>query len=130
MLNKVMVIGNLGSTPELRRTQGDQPVCDLSIATNRKFKDRSGELVEDTQWHRVVVWGNQAESCAKYLEKGRQVYVEGRLQTRRWEDKDGVERWTTEIVAQQVTFLSRSSSAGGNTPSSGYQPPADDDVPF
>jgi single-strand DNA-binding protein len=104
-INKVIVIGNLGADPELRYTPGGQAVCDLRIATTEQWTDKSGERKEQTEWHRVVVWGKQAENCSQYLAKGRQVYVEGRLRTRQWEDKDGQKRYTTEIVAQTVQFL-------------------------
>jgi len=98
-------VGNLGADPELRYTTSGKPVGDLRIATSRRFTNGAGEKQEDTQWHRVVVWGKQAESCQKYLSKGRQVYVEGRLQTRQWTDKDGNKRYTTEVVAERVQFL-------------------------
>lgn len=118
-LNKAMIIGNLGRDPELRYTQSGTPVANFSIATNRKWKDNSGQLQEQTEWHRIVVFGRQAETCDKYLKKGRQVYVEGRLQTRDWEDRDGNKRSTTEIVANTVQFLSGGSSGGGG----GYSEP-------
>jgi len=104
-INKVILIGNLGKDPELRYTPGGQAVCDLSIATTDQWTDKSGERKEQTEWHRVVVWGKQAENCSQYLSKGRQCYVEGRLRTRQWDDKDGNKRYTTEIVAQTVQFL-------------------------
>ena len=105
-VNKCILVGNLGADPELRFTSGGQAVADLRLATSRKFKARNGEQQEETEWHRIVVWGEQAEHCKRYLDKGRQVYVEGRLQTRKWTDKDGRDRWTTEINAQTVQFLS------------------------
>lgn len=104
-VNKVIIVGNLGRDPELRYTQGGTPVAQLSLATTRTYTNRNNERVDDTEWHRVVVWGKQAESCNQYLEKGRQVYVEGRLQTRSWDDNDGNKRYTTEIVAESVQFL-------------------------
>ena len=104
-VNKCILVGNLGADPELRYTTSGKPVGDLRIATSRRFTNGAGEKQEDTQWHRVVVWGKQAESCQKYLSKGRQVYVEGRLQTRQWTDKDGNKRYTTEVVAERVQFL-------------------------
>ena len=100
-VNKSIIIGNLGRDPELRHTNGGKAVCNLAVATSYKPKD--GE--EQTEWHRVTVWGNQAEDCGKFLEKGRQVYVEGRLQTRKYTDKQGVEKYATEIVAERVQFL-------------------------
>jgi len=103
--NRAIIIGNLGQDPELRHTQSQTAVCTLSIATTEKFT-KNDEKVEETEWHKVVVWGKQAENCAKYLAKGKSVMVEGKIQTRNWEDKDGVKRYTTEIVAQSVQFLS------------------------
>ena len=140
-INKVILIGNLGADPELRYTSGGQAVSDLRLATSRRFTGRDGAQQEDTQWHRVVVWGKQAEHCKEYLAKGRQVYIEGRLQTRSWEDREGNKRWTTEVVAQTVQFLS-SGGAGGRSrgamddvpgPDAPEMPPADfgdDDIPF
>jgi single-strand DNA-binding protein len=108
-VNKAIIIGNLGADPEVRYTQSGSAVANLSIATNERWTDKSGQSQERTEWHRVVVFGKTAENCAKYLSKGRQVYVEGRIQTRDWQDKDGNKRYSTEIVANNVTFLS-----GGN----------------
>jgi len=104
-VNKVILIGNLGANPELRYTAGQQAVANLRIATTEKWTDKSGQKQEATEWHRVVVWGKKAEVCSKYLSKGRQVYVEGRLRTRSWEDKEGNKRYTTEVVANDVQFL-------------------------
>lgn len=105
MVNKVILVGNLGKDPQTRSTPNGQEVATLTVATSEKFKDKSGELQERTEWHTVVVWGRQAESCGKYLTKGRQVYVEGRLATRKWTDKEGAERYSTEVVAETVKFL-------------------------
>ncbi len=156
-VNKVIIIGNLGRDPELRYTQGGSAVCQLNIATTRRYTNRTNEQVEETEWHRVVVWGKQAEHCSNYLSKGRQVYVEGRLQTRNYDDKDGVKRYSTEIVAETVQFLGgageargggrgadsghrsgQSSGGGGGRPEESgtyqdnYTPsdPSDDDIPF
>ncbi len=104
-LNRVMVLGNLGQDPELRYTANQTPVVTLNVATTDVRTDRDGQKQESTEWHRIVVWGKQAENCAKYLAKGRSVFVEGRLQTRSWDDKTGQKRYTTEIVAQNVQFL-------------------------
>ncbi len=112
-VNKAIIIGNLGSDPEVRYTQSGTAVANLSIATNERWTDKNGERQERTEWHRVVVFGKTAENCQKYLSKGRQVYVEGRLQTDEWEDRDGNKRKTTEIVAQNVTFLSGGNGGGG-----------------
>ena len=95
----------LGQDPELRYTQGGAGVTTLNVATNENWVDKSGQKQERTEWHRVVVWGKQAENAAQYLKKGRQVFVEGRLQTRQWQDQSGNKRYTTEIVAQNVQFL-------------------------
>jgi single-strand DNA-binding protein len=104
-LNRVTVMGNLGQDPELRHTQNQTAVCTLSIATTDYRTGQDGQRQEFTEWHRVVVWGKQAENCAKYLNKGRSCLVEGRLQTRSWEDKQGQKRYVTEIVAQNVQFI-------------------------
>jgi single-strand DNA-binding protein len=113
-LNRVTLIGNLGNDPDKRFTPGGQAVTTFSIATSERWRDKSsGQQQERTEWHRIVVWGQQAENCAQYLSKGRQVCVEGRLQTRQWEDKDGVKKTTTEIVAQRVLFIG--SQGGGGT---------------
>jgi single-strand DNA-binding protein len=104
-INKVILIGNLGNDPELR-TAGSSTVCSLSVATTRAyFNKTNNERVEETEWHRVTVWGKDAENAAKYLTKGRQVYVEGRLQTREYEDKDGVTRRSTDVVAETIQYL-------------------------
>lgn len=105
--NKVEIAGNLGANPELRFTANGKPCCNLSIATNRRYTDKEGKQQTDTQWHRVVVWGKQAETCSQYLAKGRQVLVEGRLQTRTWVDKDGNKHTIVEIVANNVNFLDK-----------------------
>jgi len=123
-VNKVILIGNLGADPELRYTSGGTPVTDLRLATNRRFKGKDGNWQDDTQWHRVVVWAKQAENCKEYLSKGGSVYVEGRLQTRQWEDRDGNKRYTTEVVADTVQFLGGRGGGGGG----GYdEPPPPDD---
>ena len=106
-INKVILIGNLGRDPELKFTQGGTAVCNLNLATTRAYTKggQGGERVEETEWQRVVVWGKDGENAAKYLTKGRQVYVEGRLQTRKYEDKDGVTRYQTDVVAETVQYL-------------------------
>jgi single-strand DNA-binding protein len=137
-VNKAILIGNLGADPELRYISSGQAVADLRLATTRKWRNRDGEQQEDTQWHRIVVWGKQAESCKEYLVKGRSVYVEGRLQTREWEDRDGNRRWTTEVVAERVQFLGGARSAGPRDQDDPGEPPdnappasfGDDDLPF
>ena len=131
-LNKVQIIGNLGSDPEVRHAPGGQAVATMNVATNERWKNKAGELQERVEWHRVVVWGVVAENCGKYLEKGRSVYVEGRLTTRKWEDKEGRDRYTTEVVAQTVQFLG-AAPAGSGTGSAGRPPtpptPTDNDMP-
>lgn len=118
-LNKVMVIGNLGSDPEVRTTQGGTTVANFSVATT-EVRGSGDDRQEFTEWHRIVVWGRQAETCQQYLAKGRQVYLEGRLQTRSYEDREGVKRSVTEIVAQQVQFLG---GKGANDTGAGQDDP-------
>jgi len=132
MVNKVILVGNLGDEPESRETSGGMVVTNFSVATTFKGK---GE--KRTEWHRVVTFGKLAEICAKYMHKGKQVYIEGRLQTNEWTDKDGNRRWTTEIIADQTKMLG---SKGDASPSgrTGYEAPApkatpprtDNDIPF
>lgn len=151
-VNKVILIGNLGADPELKYTPSNRPLCNLSVATNEVFKDKTGQRQERTEWHRVTVWGEQAETCSKYLSKGRSVYVEGRLQTRSWDDKEGKKRYSTDIVADRVVFLGgggeggarrgggggrswgdeapASSGSGPDAAEPSGPPPGDDDIPF
>ena len=105
-VNKVMVMGRLGQDPELRYTQNQTAVCSLNVATTEFKQGQDGQREEMTEWHRIVVWGKQAENASKYLAKGRGIFVEGRLSTRSWEDQNGQKRYTTEIVANNVQFLS------------------------
>ena len=112
MLNKVMIIGRLGADPELRYTQGGQPVCSLRVATDESYTDKDGNRVERTEWHRVVVFWRAAENCNQYLRKGSLVYVEGRLSTRKWQDQNGQDRYSTEIRADRVQFLDRKENGG------------------
>ena len=123
-INKAIVIGNLGVDPEIRYTQSGSAVCNLRVATHERWTGKDGEPGERTEWHNIVVFGKQAENCEKYLEKGRQVYVEGRLQTRKWEDRDGNDRYTTEIVANEMQMLDSrgSQDAGGGMGQGGGQP--------
>ncbi len=104
-VNKVIILGRLGSDPEVRYTPNGGAVANFNMATNESWTDKSGQKQEKTEWHRIVVWGKIAELCGQYLSKGRQAYVEGRLQTREWTDKEGGKRYTTEVVAQTVQFL-------------------------
>jgi single-strand DNA-binding protein len=112
-INKVILIGHLGRDPELRYTATGTPVCQLSVATSRSYTNKNNDRVEETEWHRVVVWSKMAEHCNNYLSKGRQVYVEGRLQTRSYEDKEGVKKYSTEIIAENVQFLGGRGEGGG-----------------
>lgn len=111
-VNKVIIVGNLGKDPEVRYTQGGQAVADFTVATTEAWTDKAGAQQEKTEWHRIVVWGKNAENCGKYLSKGRQVYIEGRLQTREWQDKEGQKRYTTEVVANDVMFLGGGQGGG------------------
>ena len=110
-VNKVILVGNLAADPELKYTPSSRPLCNLRIATTEVFKDKSGQRQEKTEWHRVIVWGDQAENCSKYLAKGRPVYIEGRLQTRSY-DKDGQKHYVTDVVADRVVFLGRVAGQG------------------
>jgi len=135
MLNKFMGIGNLGADPELRTTTSGTSVCEFRLAINESWFDKaSNERKERTEWIRVIVWGKSGENCAKYLSKGSKAFVEGRIQTREWQDKDGNKRYTTEIVANSVQFLSTRGSAGGGShaPSGGggSKPFDDSEIPF
>ena len=143
-VNMAIVVGNLGKDPEVRFTQSGRAVANFSIATSESWTGQDGNPQERTEWHRIVVWGKQAESCGQYLAKGRQVFVQGRIQTRTYEDKTGNTRYITEIVAQRVQFLGGAGGARasqetqdqiqdqgfGDTSSSFQSPPIDDDIPF
>ena len=112
-VNKVILVGNLGRDAELRYTPGGAAVSTLNLATTEVFKDREGQKKEDTQWHRVILWGKTAESLQDYLTKGKQIYVEGKLQTRKWKDKDGNDKYTTEVRGDRVVLLSGGGGGGG-----------------
>lgn len=141
-LNKAQLIGHLGGDPEVKYTPSGQTVANFSVATNESWKDKDGNKQERVEWHRIVVWGKTAENCGKYLSKGRQVYIEGRIQTRNYDDKDGVKRYITEIVADRVDFLGGGDKdegrggGGGSRSDRGRNdgpPPSsapDDDIPF
>jgi single-strand DNA-binding protein len=141
MINKVILVGNLGRDPEIRYTPSGTAVANFTMATNEKWKDKNtGEQKEQTEWHRIVVFGRQAEICGEYLTKGSRVYIEGKLQTRQWDDKDGNRRYTTEIVARDVRMLggregaeSQRSYGAPGVPEYDGPPLAedqDDDIPF
>ncbi len=121
-VNKVILIGNLGRDPELRYTPSGAAVANFTLATNETWSDKDGNTQEHTEWHRIVAWNRLAEICGEYLKKGSQVYVEGRLRTRSWDDKDGVKRFTTEVVARELRMLGR--REGGSVP----EPPPPVDV--
>ena len=142
-VNRAILIGNLGANPELKYTPAGKAVCELRLATNESWKDKSGQLQKHTEWHRVIVWDKIAENCSQHLTKGRQIYVEGKITTRKWQDKHGQDRYTTEIVAHQVVFLGGERSETGDRgepdpvrreqgPASGPAGSAmtDDDMPF
>jgi single-strand DNA-binding protein len=151
-VNKVILVGNLGRDAEMRFTSGGTPVATVSMATTERFNDREGNKKEDTQWHRIVIWGKTAESIHEYLTKGKQIYVEGRLQTREWQDKEGKTNKTTEVRADKVVLLGGGGGGGGGERSGGggarpsrdryaepggesqdsgpVDAPNDDDIPF
>jgi single-strand DNA-binding protein len=137
-LNRVLLIGNLGRDPEVRFTPSGRAVARFPLATSEVWTDQEGQRQERTEWHNVVVWGKQAESCGQYLAKGRQVFVEGSIRTRQYDDKDGNKRYITEVIAQRVQFLgggSRGAEAGrsaSGTPEEAAAPVAaeEDDIPF
>ncbi len=139
-VNTVMLIGNLGRDPEVRFTANGRAVARFSIATSETWNDAEGNRQERTEWHNIVVWGKQGESCGQYLAKGRQVYIEGSIRNRSYDDKNGVKRYITEIVAQRVRFLGggggtrvapeAESESPGEPSTGGQAPPLDDDIPF
>jgi single-strand DNA-binding protein len=131
-LNRVTLIGNLGRDAELRYTQNQQPVATFTLATSERWTDKQGQKQERTEWHRIVAWGRLAEFCSEYLRKGRQVFVEGRLQTRQWDDKEGNKRSTVEIVARSILLLG-SRSEGDRGPEEGpieEMESPEEDIPF
>lgn len=113
-VNKAIVLGRLGKDPELRESSNNNKVCNFSVATSESWNDKSGQKQERTEWHRIVVWGKLAELCVKYLTKGSQVYVDGRLQTRAYDDKNGQKRYATELIAQNIQFLGRNETKEEN----------------
>ncbi len=142
-VNKAILIGNLGSDPELRYTTSGTAVCNFNIATTEKWKDKDGQMQEKTEWHKIVLWKRQAEVAKEYLHKGSSVYIEGRIQTRNYEDKEGIKRYITEIIGDRMQFLGGrggggggggSSQAGGGSdappPPPGNLDQQDDDLPF
>lgn len=147
MINKVILIGNLGADPEVRYTQSGTAAANFTVATTEKWKGQDGQMQEQTEWHRIVAWKRLAEICGEYLSKGSRVYIEGKLQTRKWQDQNGNDRYTTEIVAREMKMLSpRGAGSGGDGGYGGAAsgggggsfggdslqepPPMGDDVPF
>jgi single-strand DNA-binding protein len=142
MINKVILIGNLGADPEIRYTQDGTPSASFTVATTEKWKGKDGQMQEQTEWHKITAWRRLAEICGEYLSKGSRVYIEGRLQTRKWKDKEGNDRYTTEIVAREMKMLSPRTGGGGGGGEMGGSgqsyggepypepPPMGDDVPF
>jgi len=150
--NKIIVIGNLGRDPELRYTPQGNAVCNFSMATNEKRRDKSGEFQDVTTWFRITLWGKQAENASKYLNKGSSVYIEGRLRVEEWSDRDGKSRYTLDVQATDMQFIGTSRgdegsgggdvehsrennfaegvSAGASNSGGGSTPPTDDDIPF
>jgi single-strand DNA-binding protein len=129
-VNKVILIGRLGADPEIRYTPAGSTVANFNLATNRVWKDKDGKTNEDTTWHRVVAWSRLAEVLKEYVKKGHRIYIDGRLQTRDWEDQNGQKRYVTEVVANEIQMLesagSRESADAGDMPSAEDIPPADD----
>lgn len=134
MINKAILIGNLGNDPEIRYTQAGTAVASFTMATAEKWKDQNGEWQERTEWHRIVCWGKLADTCGEHLQKGSKIYLEGKIQTRKWQDQNGNDRYTTEIVGREIKFLSPRSESQQS--SGGYQDPPypsggmGEDVPF
>ena len=134
-VNKVILVGNLGTDPEIRYTPSGTAVANFSLATHEQWTNKDGEKGERTQWHRIVAWGRLGEICGEYLKKGSPVYIEGRIQTRAWEDRDGNKRYTTEIIAQAMQMLSSRREGQAQSPEERYpieEPISipDDDIPF
>src|SRR4026208_1139520 len=124
-VNKVILVGNLGRDAELRYTPGGAAVATLSLATTETWNDKEGQRQEKTEWHRVALWGKQAETLSQYLQKGKQIYIEGRSQTRQWDDKDGNKRYTTEIRGDRIVLLSGGAGGGGRQQAGAAGAPAE-----
>jgi len=128
-VNKVLLLGRLGKDPDLRFSQNQTPICNFSLATSERRKDASGQWSDHTEWHNIVVFGKTAENCSNYLKKGREVFIEGKIQTRKWQDKEGKDRYTTEILAQTVQFVgSKGDSASASTGNSASGPSPFEDL--
>ncbi len=139
-VNKVILLGNLGADPDIKAFESGNKMARVSLATNEFFKNKHGEMVEKTEWHNVILWGRRAELAEQYLRRGSPLYVEGRLRTRKWDDKDGNTRYTTEVFADVLNFIGGKSPSATGTISSGTEdtpeprgaevPPEEDDLPF
>jgi single-strand DNA-binding protein len=129
-LNKTLLIGNLGADPELSYTPSGTAKATMRLATHEFWTDKQGEKQERTEWHRIIAWGRLAEICGEYLTKGRQIFIEGRLNTRSWEDGDGIKRWMTEIVATNMQMLGTERAAPKEVADPERTPVADEDIPF
>lgn len=129
-VNKVILIGRLGRDPETRFTSGGNAIANVSLATSESWKDKAGEKQEKTEWHRIVFFGRQAEVVSEYLNKGSQIYVEGRLQTKKWQDKDGNDKYTTEVIASSFQMLDGKPGATSSKPKADDSPEFDDEIPF
>ncbi len=130
-MNKAMVIGNVGNDVQVRYTRNETPVATFSVASTERWKDADGNRQEHTEWHRIVAWTNLAEICSKHLGKGDKIFVEGKLRTRKWEDQEGITRYTTELVARELEMLgSRQERVNAPPKDSQEEPPLPDDVPF
>ena len=131
-MNKAMVIGNLGTDPEVRYTQNETPVATFSVASTERWKDSNGNKQEHTEWHRIVAWGRLAEICGEHLHKGDKVFIEGKLRTRKWTDRDDITRYTTEINARELEMLGGGGNSQSSAPAGDDEPPMldADDVPF
>lgn len=129
-VNKVILVGNLGADPDLRYTEKGTPVCTMSLATNRSYRDKDGSRQDQTSWHRVVAWGKQGQICKEYLSKGRQIYVEGRLSTSSYKDKEGMKRYSTEVISSSVVFLGGKNGNGRGIKRDPIMEPEEEEIPF
>lgn len=129
-VNKVILVGNLGKSPEIRNLENGRSVVNFPLATSETYKDKSGERVTKTEWHNIVIWSPLAEVAEKYLNKGSQVYIEGKLTTRSWDDNDGNKRYTTEVVGREMTLLGSKGTEEVQPATVSTTPPIEDDLPF